>query len=224
MDRFVRFGATVLVAAGVGVATAAGAGAAVPAAAGCGTSDGYTAAVPCQVAATVVPECTDDAPHLDYAATVSGRTASTADVTFVNPDGEDVTYTGLPLQGSVPWPGSTVAADGRVTDWPGWTRSAAGAWRVGDDFAWATGSDLRVVVAAGGLSTTATVAYPSTGATCVPVRAAVLADPGTPAGGVRSAVLAATGAGVVPAAGVAAALVAVGAGAVALGRRRATQA
>jgi hypothetical protein len=84
----------------------------------------------------LTPICDGDVPYLSYSASFGD--ATTVDrITFVNPDGPDVSYTNLPLEGRVLWAGAVVAADGTPLDWPGWIQLPDGTWVEGDDgFTW----------------------------------------------------------------------------------------
>ena len=84
----------------------------------------------------LTPICDGDVPYLTYSASFDDATR-VARITFVNPDGPDVTYTDLPLSGRVLWPGAVVDAEGNPVDWPGWILLPDGTWVEGDDgFLW----------------------------------------------------------------------------------------
>lgn len=84
----------------------------------------------------LTPICDGDVPYLGYSASF-GDATQVDRITFVNPDGPDVTYTDLPLEGRVLWAGAVVAADGTPLDWPGWIQLPDGTWVEGDDgFLW----------------------------------------------------------------------------------------
>jgi hypothetical protein len=89
------------------------------------------------------PICDGDVPYLGYSASLPGATSAT--ITFVNPDGDDVVYDDLPLSGRVLWPGAVVGADGEPLDWPGWTEVAPDVWVEGDEFDWVRPSVTVVV-------------------------------------------------------------------------------
>lgn len=74
-------------------------------------------------------------PYLTYSASF-GAATRVARITFINPDGADVTYTDLPLSGRVLWPGAVIDANGEPLDWPGWTETSPGVWVQGDEFDW----------------------------------------------------------------------------------------
>ncbi|QCB94530.1 peptidase [Cellulomonas shaoxiangyii] len=221
-------GAAALLLASVGVApsVASATPAADPAADCTPAVDEYGAPLPCEVRVEVLsPVCDADVPKLRYALTVVGAARDTVDVTWVNPDGEDVVQADQPLSGTVPWPGAVVDAGGRPVDWPGW-RLEGGTWVQGDEYDWVRPEvTVRFDV---NPAATVTVAYPPSSPVCLtaPPRSDVLAagaEPGVGPGdgaGERSEVLAATGAQVAVLAAGAAGLVALGMGAVALRRRR----
>lgn len=76
------------------------------------------------------PVCTDDTPYVDYSVTLGpGVEADSVDLTFIDPDGDDVAFNDQPLTGSLLWPGAT-EVDGSV-DWPGWTFTEEG-WYLSD--------------------------------------------------------------------------------------------
>lgn len=83
------------------------------------------------------PVCDGDVPYLDYAFALpegyEGDDALT--ITWVNPGGDDVVQSGLPLAGRVLWPGAVVDDAGNPVDWPGWSL-VDGQWVVGDEFDW----------------------------------------------------------------------------------------
>jgi hypothetical protein len=81
------------------------------------------------------PVCDGDVPYLQYAVEVTGAEAGPLTITWLNPDGDDVVQTDLPLSGRVPWPGAVVGPDGRGEDWPGW-RLEDGEWVEGDEYDW----------------------------------------------------------------------------------------
>ncbi len=81
------------------------------------------------------PICDGDVPYLQYAVETTGTTDTTVDITWVNPNGNDVPMNNLPLTGRVLWPGAVVNADGTPADWPGW-RLVNGEWVEGDEFDW----------------------------------------------------------------------------------------
>jgi len=138
--------------------------------------------------------CLGDVPYVQYALVPTGTPNTTATLTFDNPDGADVVYTDLPLTGTVLWPGATVDANGKPTDWPGWTKNSDGTWVKGDSFDWATGAlNLTFEV---NPSATVTLAYPPATAVCAgpPTSIVLAAEDPAPA----AAVLSATGSNVAP--------------------------
>ncbi|HEY6416858.1 MAG TPA: hypothetical protein VIX41_11485 [Acidimicrobiales bacterium] len=109
------------------------------------TTPTTTTSVPSSSTSTSIPDltvdfltpiCDGDVPYLSYSASF-GDATEVERITFVNPDGPDVTYTNLPLEGRVLWAGAVVAPDGTPLDWPGWIQLADGTWIEGDDgFTW----------------------------------------------------------------------------------------
>jgi uncharacterized repeat protein (TIGR01451 family) len=182
-------------------------------------------------------ECLENAPYLTYEVT-DAAPGEKVTITFVNPDGEDVVISGLPLSGKVLWPGSVIDAEGNPIDWPGW-RLEDGVWVEGDEFDWVRptvtvkvetdGSELftttvarlaslsrQIVVAEG-----AVVTYPDATPVCdaPPPGENEVENPVEPE--VLGTKLPSTGAGEIPAlAGFAMMLLAGGAAAVATARRR----
>lgn len=148
----------------------------------------------------------------------------TVDVTFVNPSGSSVTYTGQPLSGSVLWPGAVVGPGGEPLDWPGW-RLVDGQWVVGDEYDWVRPSVEVSFTLPDGRTAAATVAYPPSSPDCVtePTRSDVLVagdEPASAAPAERAEVLSATGSRVGPLVLVAGGLLLAGAGAVVVARGR----
>ncbi len=206
MNRVLRLLAALALAVVGGVGLAGAASAADPT---CTPGQpGYSPGGVCEMTVVTESVCDDGVPTLTYRATASGQAATTLTLTWVNPGGEDVVMTGLPLQGSVPWPGTVVDASGTATDWPGVVRGAGGQWVVGDAFSWARGAvETRFEV---NPTVVSTVSYPS-GAAC--------------AGPVSSVAnrLSSTGATVAPLVVGAGALVAAGAAALLVARSRRTR-
>ncbi len=171
-------------------------------------AEGYGAPGACQLLVQVLePECIDDVPYLHYAVLPQGTANTRATLTWVNPGGDDVVLTDLPLEGTVLWPGVEVDGTGKATDWPGWTQQADGTWTEGDEFSW-TRPGVQVVFEVNP-QVTATAMYPGAAVGCAgPVQSGVLSapeEPTTPQGptvaevsatgtGFQSEVLAATGA------------------------------
>jgi uncharacterized repeat protein (TIGR01451 family) len=79
-------------------------------------------------------QCLENAPFLTYEVT-DAAPSERVTITFVNPDGDDVVISDLPLSGKVLWPGSVIDAEGNPIDWPGW-RLENGVWVEGDEFDW----------------------------------------------------------------------------------------
>ena len=105
---------------------------------GCeGATDEYGAPLPCDLTVSVLtPICDNDVPKLRYAVVPNGTPNTTVTITWINPTGPDVVQSGLPLSGTVLWPGAVVGADGKGADWPGWSQAADGSWVEGDEFDW----------------------------------------------------------------------------------------
>ncbi len=183
-------------------------------------TDGYGAALPCELEVTVLtPICDGDVPKLRYVVTPVGSDRTTVDITWG--DGQ-VVYTDQPLSGTVLWPGAVVGADGTGVDWPGWSL-VDGEWVEGDEFDWVRPSvtvAFHVNPAA-----SAVVAYPPSSPTCLtaPERSDVLVAGDTPvaaAPAARAEVLSATGSQVGPLVLIASGLVLAGAAGVVAARRR----
>jgi hypothetical protein len=84
----------------------------------------------------LTPICDGDVPYLTYSASF-GDATRVARITFVNPDGPDVSYFNLPLKGRVLWAGAVVGPNGEPLDWPGWVQLPDGTWIEADDgFTW----------------------------------------------------------------------------------------
>ncbi|QHT56873.1 peptidase [Cellulomonas sp. H30R-01] len=174
---------------------------------GCeGATDEYGAPLPCDLTVSVLtPICDNDVPKLRYAVVPNGTPNTTVTITWINPTGPDVVQSGLPLSGTVLWPGAVVGADGKGADWPGWSQAADGSWVEGDEFDWVRPS-VSVNFAVNPEMTT-TVAYPPSSPNCAtnPPGEAVLAS---------NQVLSATGSNTAPLLWAGAGLLVVGAGAV----------
>lgn len=85
---------------------------------------------------TVGPVCDGNVPYLRWTIDLTNVPDATGlTITWINPDGDDIVMSGLPLSGSVRWPGATVDAAGQPTDWPGW-RWENGTWVQGDGYDW----------------------------------------------------------------------------------------
>ncbi|MEG3614613.1 LPXTG cell wall anchor domain-containing protein [Isoptericola haloaureus] len=111
------------------------------------------------------PICDGDVPYLVYEVTTEGVEPPPSDVriVWVNPGGEDVVQSELPLSGRVLWPGAVVDGSGNAVDWPGW-RLVDGEWVVGDEFDWVRPS-VQVTFEVNPTVTT-TVAYPPSTPSC----------------------------------------------------------
>ncbi|MEV7973416.1 hypothetical protein [Cellulomonas sp. NPDC089187] len=180
-------------------------------------ADGYAPRGVCQlILERARAACVGGAPVLEYAVRPEGTPNTTVTLTWQNPGGADVVYSGLPLSGRVLWPGVVIEA-GQVVDWPGWTRQADGSLTPGDQDDWVRPRVALLFQVNPSVATV--VAYPSEAAPCAnpdqtttpegqddPVlptsaivdqpiyRSGVLAaEPTVPAGAFRSGVLATTG-------------------------------
>jgi len=93
-----------------------------------------------------------------------GSPNTTVTITWVNPGGADVVQAGLPLQGTVLWPGAVQGANGTALDWPGW-RLENGVWVEGDEFDWVRPSvQVHFKV---NPEMTETIAYPPSSPDCL---------------------------------------------------------
>lgn len=151
---------------------------------------GYAPGGVCQlVIVQAVAVCRDGVPWLDYALKPEGTPNTTTTLVWGDASGpHSFTQAGLPLTGSVMWPGVVVDSHGNPIDWPGW-RLVNGTWVQGDEWNW-----VRPTVAVTfhvNPQATVTVSYPPEQAPCAnPPSAEVLAEPDTTSG---TAVLAETG-------------------------------
>ncbi len=152
---------------------------------------GYAPSGVCQLVVVKADAvCRNNAPYLDYTVQPEGTPNTTVTIIWGDPStGNSVTQSNLPLSGSVLWPGTVLAPDGTVVDWPGW-RQVDGQWVRGDQWDW-----VRPTVPVTfdvNPKATVTVTYPPDQVFCNPPISEVLAaDDPTP----TSAVLAFTGAG-----------------------------
>jgi hypothetical protein len=185
--------------------------------------DTYVPDQPSMRLTTLVSACEADVAYLDYAIEVEGTDHDTVTVTWINPDGDDVVETGLPLSGRLRWPGAVADEGGQGVDWPGW-RYEGGEWVEGDEYDWVRPQvDVRFEVNPNVLVTTV---YPPSTPDCStnppghddPVAAAPVSGSGASASA-PSRSLASTGATVGLYAAAAAALAGVGAAVVLLSRR-----
>jgi hypothetical protein len=109
-------------------------------------------------------------PKLTYQVAVTGTDSTTVTITWINPNGDDVVMTGLPLSGTVLWPGA-VELNGEPVDWPGWSfvdgsdpDSVADQWVEGDEFDWVRPTvTIRISV---NPEAEMTVAYPPSSPDC----------------------------------------------------------
>ncbi len=184
---------------------------------GClGATDDYGVPLPCELHVTLLtPVCDNEVPKLRYAVEAVGSPNTTVTITWINPSGPDVVQSGLPLTGTVLWPGAVVGPDGRGVDWPGWTELPDGTWVQGDEFDWVRPS-VQVLFQVNP-EATMSVAYPPSSPNCNtnPPGGEVLSA--TPTG---SEVLSATGSNSAPLLVGAVALVVVGGLTVAFVARR----
>ncbi|MFF2623527.1 hypothetical protein [Oerskovia jenensis] len=111
--------------------------------------------------------CEADTPYLGYEVFLPEGYVADSDrplsITFLHPgDGEDYTVEGLPLDGTLLWPG---ASAGEPRAWPGWERQADGTYTETDgNYAW-TRAGVEVLFEVNpGYSTT--VSYPAATASC----------------------------------------------------------
>jgi LPXTG-motif cell wall-anchored protein len=73
------------------------------------------------------PVCQGDIPYITYNIEVSGTSANTATLTFIDNQGNEVeTHTNMPLSGTVIYPG----ASSDPQDWPGWRVAGNGNWEI----------------------------------------------------------------------------------------------
>lgn len=219
MNRWMR-ALTVLALVLSGAVLTAGAATADPALTPCDAeAQGYAPSSPCQLTVKTQTQCINDVPQISYQAVALGTSATTATITFVNPNGANIVLANQPLSGTVLWPGASVDANGNPTDWPGWTQLASGEWVKGDAYDWTLPKltmEFKV-----NPETAAVVTYPPATPACGPTG-------GTSSAGVTqvSAVstsvstLSSTGATVTPLLAIAGGLVVVGLGAVLVVRRR----
>lgn len=206
MKRLLRLIAATSLALGSAVALSGTASAAPD----CQSGEGYGAGGVCGISAEVEAVCTGDLPTLAY--TTTGATATTVTVTFVNPGGTSTVYTNQPLSGSVIWPG-TVVNGGKVTDWPGWTKSSDGTWTRGDAYDWSL-NNVQVIISDGAEASTV-ASYPTVG--CAPTNSVSNVESSTKT---ATAALASTGATTGPLIAIAAALIVIGTGVLLISRRR----
>jgi hypothetical protein len=122
------------------------------------------------------PVCQADIPYIDYTIEVSGTDANTADITFIDVDGNEVEkLLDQPLTGRVIYPGASEDPQ----DWPGWALNSAGQW-VPDPSDENLREGLTVVVEVNPTDQT-TVSYPPATAACFQP-SLPLDDPGEPGG------------------------------------------
>ena len=163
---------------------------------GCEGEGGYWAGGVCSLEVEVQPVCDGAVARLLYSTVVADPSVTELTVTWVNPGGDDVVVSGLPLEGSLAWP----------------------------THAWAKGT-VQVLIDANVQAAT-TVTYPATGACAPSGQGGgtLGTGGGAPlANGTGGGVLASTGGDVVPFLAVAGALVALGAVTLVAVRRTSTQ-
>ncbi|GIG37964.1 peptidase [Cellulomonas pakistanensis] len=145
-------------------------------------TDGYAPPPECELlVAEAAGVCLEAAPVLRYAVEATGTTDDTLSITWVDPEGADITQDGLPLSGWVYWPG-TVVKDGVVVDWPGWHLTPEGTWSEHDAYDF-TRPEVQVVLEVNPSATTV-VAYPPETAVCANPPGAS-GGPGAPGGEVE---------------------------------------
>ncbi len=169
-----------------------------------GTDDRYAPPGRCElVIARAAAVCLEDVPYLQYDLDAYGTPSTTTTLTWVNPSGQSVVMSGLPLSGQVVWPGIVIDG-GEVVDWPGWSQAADGTWVPSDEFDF-TRPQVTLTFDVNPEASTV-VTYPATSTTCNPPASGTLGvtttsevlaapDGAAVAGTVtyRSQVLAATG-------------------------------
>jgi LPXTG-motif cell wall-anchored protein len=163
------------------------------------------------------PVCQSDTPYISYTITVSGTPNTTADLTFIDNEGDVVaTHNDVPLTGTVIYPGASPAPN---VDWPGWKLQPNGMWVWDDtDANWRDGLTVRVEV---NPTATASVSYPDPSTACDdPPQVASQAPPAQPSQGVQ---LPSTGSGTGVLAGLGLLMLAGGAALLATARRRPRQ-
>lgn len=129
-----------------------------------GTEDGYAPSGRCElVIARAVAVCLEDVPYLQYSLEAYGTPNTTATLTWVDPGGNSVVQSGLPLSGQVAWPG-VVFENGKIVDWPGWSRGADGTWVPHDEFDF-TRPDVTIRFQVNPEASTV-VSYPAATASC----------------------------------------------------------
>lgn len=165
-----------------------------------GSDDGYAPPGRCElVIARAVAVCLEDVPYLQYSLEAFGTPNTTATLTWVDPGGNSVVQSGLPLTGQVVWPG-VVFENGEVVDWPGWSKLADGTWVQHDEFDYTRpNATIRFQV---NPEASTVVSYPAASTSCngptsgtlgVTTTSQVLSAPDTAAVTYRSQVLAVTG-------------------------------
>jgi hypothetical protein len=113
--------------------------------------------------------CVADVPYLDWdlalPAGFPNQGANPLTITFVNPDGDDYVLTGLPLEGTMLWPG---ASDEDPQQWPGWMQLDDGTYvETEGNFAW-TRDNVQVVFSVNPEYTTR-IQYPPATSACADV-------------------------------------------------------
>jgi hypothetical protein len=151
-------------------------------------SAGYAPSGVCQlIVLKAQAVCRGNVPWLDYALEPQGTPNTTTTLVWGDPNGVHDTMAGLPLSGSVMWPGVVVDAQGNAVDWPGWTL-VNGVWVQHDQWDWVR-PQVQVTFQVNPTATI-TAVYPKETAPCAdPPHTQVLAAPDQPS----TAVLAATG-------------------------------
>ena len=127
------------------------------------------------------PVCISDAPFIQYDVTPVGFTPTgPLTLTFYDKNGNFIeSRTVTSLSGQTIYPGASVDANGKATDWPGWTQAENGNW-IPDDSDAILRDGLQITVSADSgadqpqglvfvqetLSATATVSYPEVTSPC----------------------------------------------------------
>jgi LPXTG-motif cell wall-anchored protein len=128
------------------------------------------------------PVCQSDTPYISYNIAVSGTPNTTADITFIDNEGDVVaSYTDMPFTGTVIYPGASPAPN---QDWPGWKLQPNGLWVWDEtDANWRDGLTVQVEV---NPTATALVSYPDPSSACDdPPQVASQAPPAQPSQGVQ---------------------------------------
>lgn len=125
------------------------------------------------------PICDGNVPYLQYAVSVVNAVGDSATITWHHPNDptQNQVMSGVPLSGTVLWPGAEVDEAGNAIDWPGW-RLEGDEWVEGDQWDWVRPS-VQITVAVNP-EATVTVAYPPSSPNCMtdpPGKTTPRADP-----------------------------------------------